>query len=257
MPRKILAVAIAAVLALAGVAYASTNIYTLDKASTTPAGKGSSKKPKAKKVVFSFSTNTDDGTRAKVIRFYDIGFQGLKYYGNKMPKCSYAQANQKGIADVQKSCGKAAAGGGTINNFFGDSNNPNAKTQCKLKLRIYNIGDGLALRLDRDQVQDCLVNPSAAIKGKFHTIKIGGIKSVALKFEVGLNLRHPIPGFDNSVNNVTSTVKKSGKVKIKGKKRTVGILSSVACAKKSKRTIQVKFTDEGGTPKTIKKPVKC
>jgi hypothetical protein len=257
MPKKILAFAIVAALALAGVAYASTNIYTLDKASTTPAGKGSSKKPKAKKVVFSFSTNTDDGTRAKVIQFYDIGFQGLKYYGDKMPKCSYSEANQKGIADVKSKCGKAAAGGGSINNFFGKSDDPNAKTQCKLKLRIYNIGNGLALRLDREKQEDCLVNPSAAIKGKFHTIKVGGIKSVALKFEVGLNLRHPIPGFDNSVNNVTSTVKKSGKLKIKGKKRTVGILSSVACGKHNKRTISVKFTDESGVSKTVKKPVKC
>jgi hypothetical protein len=257
MPKKVLALAMVAALVLAGVAFASTNIYTLDKASTTPAGKGSSKKPKGKKVVFSFSTNTDDGTRAKVIRFYDIGFQGLKYYGNKMPKCSYTQANQKGIADVQKDCKKAAAGGGTINNFFGNSSDPNAKTQCKLKLRIYNIGNGLALRLDRDKQTDCLIDPSAAIKAKFHTVKIGGIKSVALKFEVGDNFRHPIPNFDNSVNNVTSSVKKSGKVKIGKRKRTVGLLSSVKCGKKGKRTISVKFTDESGVPKNVSKPVKC
>ena len=81
MPRKILvaALALVSVLVVAGVAYAA-NLYTLNSASTTPGGKGTSSKPVPKKVVFSFSTNTTDGTRAKVIKNYDIGFQGLRSY---------------------------------------------------------------------------------------------------------------------------------------------------------------------------------
>src|SRR5215210_3904792 len=111
MPRKILVPALALVVALvvASVAYAA-NIYTLDKASTTPGGKGTSSKPVPKKVLFSFSTNTNDNTRAKVIKNYDIGFQGLRSYSAKMPKCSYTEANQKSLTAVKTVCKKAAVG---------------------------------------------------------------------------------------------------------------------------------------------------
>jgi hypothetical protein len=263
MPRKILVavLALVSVLVVAGVAYAA-NLYTLDKASTTPGGAGTSSKPVAKKVVFSFSTNTTDNTRAKVIKNYDIGFQGLRSYSAKLPKCSFAEASQKSLTAVKTVCKKAAAGAGTVNNFFGPTNDPNNKTQCKLQLRVYNISDGkyggLALRLDRGAPADCLIDPSAAINAKFRKTKIAGKESVNLKFAVGDNLKHPIPGFDNSVNNVTTTVlKKTGKVKIKGKTRTVGLLSSVACGKGKKRTISVKFTDETNATANVTKKVKC
>ncbi len=263
MPRKILVavLALVGVLAVAGVAYA-TNLYTLDKASTTPGGTGTSSKPVPKKVVFSFSTNTTDGTRAKVIKSYDIGFQGLRSYSKNIKKCSFTQASQKSLAAVKTVCKKAAAGAGTVNNFFGPSNDPNNKAQCKLQLRLYNIADGkyggLAIRLDRGAPADCAIDPATAINAKFRKTKIGGKESVNLKFAVGDNLKHPIPGFDNSVNNVTTTVlRKTTKVKIKGKSRTVGLLSSVACGKGKKRTISVKFTDETNVSATKKKKVSC
>ena|SRR5215210_1699720 len=264
MSRKILValLALAGLLAIAGVAYA-VNTYKLDKASTTgKGGAGTSSKPVAKKVVFSFSTNTDDGTRAKVIKDYDIGFQGLRSYSKNVKKCSFTEASQKSLAAVKVSCAKAAAGVGTVNNYFGPTSDPNNKTQCKLQLRLYNISNGkyggLAIRLDRGAPADCSIDPATAINAKFRKTKISGKESVNLKFSVGDNLKHPIPGFDNSVNNVTATVApKTAKVKIKGKSRTVGLLSSVACGKSKKRVISVKFTDESNASKSVKKSVKC
>ena len=263
MSRRILVIALAlvGVLAVAGVAYA-VNTYSLDKASTTPGGKGTSTKPVPKKVVFSYSTGTNDGTRAKVIQAYDIGFQGLRSYSKNVKHCTFAQASQKSLAAVQASCSKAAAGGGTVANFFGASNDPNAKTPCNLKLRIYNIADGkaggLALRLDRDKPADCAIDPATAINAKFRKTKIAGKESSNLRFTVPDNLKHPIPGFDNSVTNVTSSVsRKTAKVRIKGHRRTVGLLSSVACGKAGKRLIQVKFTDESNVSQSVKKSVKC
>jgi hypothetical protein len=264
MPRKILVavLALAGALTLAAVAYA-VNTYTLNKASTTgKGGVGTSSKPVAKKVVFSYSTDTTDGTRAKVIESYDIGFQGMRSYSKNVKKCTFTEASQKSLTAVQKVCAKAAAGAGTVNNFFGPTNNPNDKTQCKLQLRLYNISDGkyggLAIRLDRGAATDCAIDPATAINAKFRKTKIGGKESSNLKFSVGDNLKHPIPGFDNSVNNVTSTVlAKTAKVRIKGKTRTVGLLSSVACGKSKKRLISVKFTDESNASKSVKKSVKC
>jgi hypothetical protein len=263
MPRKILVAVLALVgaLTVVGVAYA-VNTYSLDKASTTPGGTGTSLKPVPKKVLFSFSTNTSDGNRAKVIKDYDIGFQGLRSYSPKLKTCSFTEASQKSLTAVQTVCKKAAAGAGTVNNFFGPTNDPTNKTQCKLQLRLYNIKDGkyggLAIRLDRGAPADCAIDPATAINAKFRKTKISGKESVNLKFSIGDNLKHPIPGFDNSVNNVTSTVlRKTAKVKIKGKTRTVGLLSSVACGKGGKRTISVKFTDESNASANVSKKVKC
>jgi len=262
MPRRMLVLALALTLAVAGVAYA-VNTYTINKSSTAPAGVGSSAKPLKKRVVFSFSTSTTDGTRAKVIRFYDIGLQGLRSYSARVPRCTYTQANQKSLAAVQSACRKAATGSGTVNNFFGPSNDPNAKTQCKLALRLYNIRNGkyggLAIRLDRAQPGDCAVNPATAIKAKFRKTRIRGRESSNLRFEVGQNLRHPIPGFDNSVNNVTATVlaKLRRRVTIAGRRREVTVLNSVACGKNNRRLTSVKFTDETGASATVRKTAKC
>jgi hypothetical protein len=259
MPRKILVavLALVGVLTVAAVAYA-VNTYKLDKASTTPGGTGTSLKPVPKKVVFSFSTNTTDGTRAKVIKSYDIGFQGLRSYSKNIKRCSFTEGSQKDLAAVKKVCAKAFAGQGTVNNFAGPSNAPNTKIPCKLQLRLYNTGGGLVLRLDRGATGDCPFDPSAAINAKFRKTKIGGKESVNLRFNVGDNLKHPITGFDNSLTNVTATVlRKTAKVKIKGKTRTVGLLSSVACGKGKTRLISVKFTDESNATANVTKKVKC
>ena len=54
-------------------------------------------------------------------RSYKIGFQGLKYFGNKkvFPKCTLAKINQKLESDVKTDCGKAFLGKGVVNNLVG------------------------------------------------------------------------------------------------------------------------------------------
>jgi hypothetical protein len=75
-------------------------------------------------------------------------------------------------------------------------------------------------------------------------VKIEGIPSSELRFRVPDNLVHPAPGVDNSVIDVTSHVlRKTGKVKIKGKTRTVGF-ASVVGRKGKTRTVRVTFVDE-------------
>ncbi len=57
---------------------------------------------------------------------------------------------------------------------------------------------------------------------------------------------HPAPGVDNSVIDVTSHVlRKTGKVKVNGKTRTVGF-ASVVGRKGKTRTVRVTFVDETG-----------
>jgi hypothetical protein len=61
---------------------------------------------------------------------------------------------------------------------------------------------------------------------------------------------------DNAVVRAQSNVKMmKKKIRIKGKRRTVGYYSSVACGKK--RLIQVEFTAESGEKSTANRSVAC
>lgn len=254
----VLATALAGVLALAGVAYA-VNAYTLTKVSTTPAGAGTPKKPKAKKVVFKFQTRTDDGNAPAPIKSYKIGFQGLKSYAKYFKKCTIADVRSDSFA---RKCRKAKVGSGVVENFFGTAGGTQAEAgSCVLKLTLYNLGRrGMALRLDSEgaPAPGCPITITEGIRAKFKKARIGGKSSVNLTFDVPEFLRHPAPGLNNAVADVAATVsRKTRKVKVKGKRRKVGYLSSIACGKNKKRTIQVIFTDENGAKKRAKKTTKC
>ncbi|MGH2712903.1 MAG: hypothetical protein ACRDM7_03260 [Thermoleophilaceae bacterium] len=251
------AIAACAVLAVASVAYAA-NTYTLDSGTTKPKGVGTPAKPLPKGVNFDYSVGTDDGTRPSPVKVYSIRFQGLISYAKFFPKCTFAQASQKSLAAVQAACKKAAVGGGVVENLFGATADTTQKQPCNLKLRLYNLGNGLAIRLDRDQVGDCPIDPSTAINAKYKRMKLGGKPTDALNFTVPDNLTHPIGGIDNAVVRAQSNVKLlKKKVRIKGKQRTVGLYSSIGCGKRNKRLIQVGFTAESGEKSTANKTVPC
>jgi hypothetical protein len=248
------AVAIVASLAFAAAAYA-VNVYKVTPVGTSGAGKGTSAKPAAKKVKFGFTAIDSSGVAATPIKKYSIQFQGLKSYAKNFPKCTFSQANGSTHATV---CKKAKVGSGTINNKFGRPGQPNPSA-CKVNLVLYNTGSGLALRLDGSPTTTgCPITVAQAINAKFSSKSVGGVKGTALTFDTPTNVLHPIPGLDNSVANVSSTISsKTTKVKIKGKTRKVSILSSTACGKGGKRTIQVQFTDEKNSTVGAKSSTKC
>jgi hypothetical protein len=255
--RKLVLAAITAVavIAVAGVAYAA-NTYTLDSGTTKPKGVGTPAKPVPKGVDFDYSVGTTDGTRPSPVKKYSIRFQGLVSYAKFFPKCTFSQASQKSLAAVQASCKKAAVGGGVVENQFGATSDTTQKNQCNLKLRLYNLGSGLAIRLDRENVGDCAVDPATAINARFKRMKLKGKPTDALNFTVPDNLTHPIPGIDNAVVRAQSNVKVlKKKVTVKGKRRTVGLYSSVGCGKK--RLIQVGFTAESGEKATANRTAPC
>ena len=265
--RKLIALAVVCTtgLVFAAVAYA-VNVYEVTPASTKGGGgaKGTAKKPAAKAVVFGFKTKDSGGGRATPIKKYSIGFQGLKYFGkNKVfPRCSIAKLSQTLESDVEKDCKKAFVGKGKVNNLVGLTGNPATITTCVLRLRLYNTGKGFGLRLDGGNTAKpptaCPTAINQAINAKFKTVTIGGKKSAALRFTVDDTLLHPgAKTLSNAIETTTSTISgKKRKVTIKGKTRRVSILSSVSCGK-SKRTIQVSFTDEAGSTVPAKATTKC
>jgi hypothetical protein len=265
--RKLIALAVActAALVFAAVAYA-VNVYTVTPASTKGGGgaKGTSAKPVAKSVAFGFKTKDSGGGRATPIKKYRIGFQGLKYFGNKKSfrKCSFTKVNQKLESDVKADCGKAFLGGGVVNNLVGVTGSTATLTTCLLRLTLYNTGTGFALRLDGGNTAKpptkCPIAVNQAINAKFKTRTIGGKRSASLEFSVPSNLLHPgSPNVSNAIETTRSTISgRKRNVTIGGKTRKVSVLSSVSCGKR-KRTIQVAFTDEKNSTVRAKKAVNC
>ena len=268
--RKVLvaALALVALAAVASVAIAA-NTYTLHKASTSAKGKGSAAKPIPTNLVFGFKVGeTDPSKRATVIEKYAIGGEGLKANTKVKPKCAFTEVDDQ--AGVPAKCNKALVGKGIVKNAAGPSSNQSlsASAACNLQLRLYNIGTGMAIRLDSNgkppppsfesNVIGCPLPIATAIKATFKTAKIGGVTASDLRFTVPQNLKHPVTGVDNSIRESVSTIALAKKT-INGKE--VGFYSKVGC-KGNKRTIRATFTTEATASEpartfTASKQVKC
>jgi hypothetical protein len=253
--RKLWIAAIAAMVAavsVAGMAYA-VNTYEVDIASGGPTNKpGSAAKPGPAFLNFGYEVGDTENLRPSVIKQYFIASEGIKYFPKARPTCTFAQADQ--APAYNRKCKAAVVGNGTIANAFGPATDRTAKAGCDVKLTLINISNGpgvtkkrgaMAIRIDTDPPA-CPLAIHGALAAPIFDVKIEGIPSSELRFTVPDNLRHPAPGVDNSVIDVTSHVlKKTGKVKVKGKTRTVGFASAVG-RKGSKRTVRVTFVDETG-----------
>jgi hypothetical protein len=270
----IAALALAAVVSVAGVAYAA-NTYVVDLAKAGP-GKGSLKKPIPTKLDFGYKVGDDQGQRPFVIQQYRIAAEGTRAYPKARPKCTYDQATDPNVTDPAQltACKKALVGTGTIDNLAGAPNDRSQKLPCNVKLTLFNISNGdprfpdtvrqirkrggIAIRIDADP-PDCPIPVHEALAAPFYDTKIEGIPTTELRFTVPDSLRHP-GGLDNSVINVVSHIQnKTGLVPIKrgvpvaAAKRRVGFYSLVG-RKGATRTTRVTFVDESGAKKTaIKK----
>lgn len=277
---SVAAIAAVAVLAFSGVAYAA-NLYGLPIASTAPKGAGSPTKPFATGVKFGYTVKDTNGPRGAPVKTYKIAFQGLtSKYAKSLPKCKFSDVSPDApLATIQSKCKKANVGSGRVESLVATenvvpptvpptpNNNPNdVLAYCNLQLTLYNLGYGLAIRLDADNTTlptsqsgpfGCIVSTHRAIEAKFKNIKIGGVASSSLNFDVPDDLRHN-SGLAITVANTESTVKKkTTKVKIKGKQRTVGLYSSIGCGKGKKREIRVTFVDENNVSSNSSKKVGC
>jgi hypothetical protein len=250
----VIAAAIAAI-SVAGVAYA-VNTYEVDIASGSPNKAGSPSKPVPSTLNFGYEVGDSENLRPSVINQYFIAAEGIKYFPKARPTCTFAQADES--PSFARKCRAAIVGNGTIANAFGPATDRTAKAGCDVKLTLINISNGpgvtrkrggMAIRIDTDP-PDCPLSIHGALAAPIFDVKIEGIASSELRFRVPDNLTHPAPGVDNSVIDVTSKVlKKTGKVKVKGKTRTVGFASAVG-RKGAKRTVRVTFIDESGDRQT-------
>jgi hypothetical protein len=259
--RKLLiaALALVGVLALGGVALAQ-NLYETHVAGGRPIAKGTPKKPVPVSVDFGFRvTETDPTKRATPIETYSIGSEGLVANPRYFPSCTFAQV-QSGPA---RACRKALVGDGVVRAASGPTNNQAlaASLPCNQRLRLYNIGNGMAIRLDVDppfpttptgapdfdtDQFGCPLNIHDAIKGRFVKTRIAGHPATDFRFSVPQNLLHPVTGLDTSVReSVSNLPRKARTARVRGKRRRVGFYEVVGCTG-NRRTARTTYTSETG-----------
>lgn len=265
----LIAVAAAGLFGVVAVAHAA-NTYTVTVAQVTPGKAGTKAKPKSVIINFGYQVGETNNNRPSVTTDYEIAFgkqikSNRKFFkGSKT--CTIAQAGYT-TGQAPKCPAGAKAGGGTINNLAGNATNPSDKIVCNLGLTLY-VGDGksvpasandgiavkndLVLAIKKRPTDNCALSVDAALPAGFVTTANG----TALKFHVKkVPFQQPIPGVDNSVVNVTSSVGKTIRVKTKvGKLKSGrpkfrmvprGLFESVGCVGKQ-HAVNVVFTPSGG-----------
>lgn len=241
--------ALALALAVTAVAYAAqVNTYEVT-GSTSPSKAGSKKKPVPVQLKFSYQVGEEAGQRPSPVKRYSIGFGGLQSNGGLFPKCTAARINAAGDdGDCPRG---AVVGTGFVKNAAGaTANTADRSIHCDLSLKVYNSGQGKAALYLYGNPPQCAIPISQAIDAKY--VKIPG--GQALQFEVPSNLLHPIPGVDNAVIDVTSTIKKMTR-KVKGKTR--GYYEVAGGCKGGKRAVSVEFLSEAGESKTATSTASC
>jgi hypothetical protein len=269
--RTFLAAAIAAVtvLAFGGYAYAA-NTYETHVASTKPSGKGGTpSRPKPLQVNFGFRVGeTDPLLRPAGIETYRIASEGLVTFPQAFPKCSFSDTLGTDPAAVARKCRRAKMGEGIVKALAGaDSNRAKqGSIVCNQKLVLYNIGDGLALRLDGDPPAPppdsdqlgCGISFHNSVRTKFVRRRIGGMPSSSLEFKVPQNVLHAVPGLTTSViESVTKIQRKTAFTRVRGKRRRVGYYNAIGCRGRT-RLVQTTFITEGGGQRfTARRESKC
>lgn len=268
--RKLLivALALAAVVSVVGVALA-TNTYKMHKASTSKPGKGSTTKPIPTGLTLGFQVgDTDSSKRGTPVEDYSLGAEGLIANPKVTPKCAFTDMDNE--ATVPSKCNKAQVGGGLVFNAAGPTSDQSfaASSPCNLRVRTYNNGSGMIIRLDSDgkpappdfnsREIGCLLPIATAINGKFVKTRIGGLPASDFRFTVPQNLKHPLAGIDNSIRESVTNIVLKTKV-INGKK--VGFYQKIGC-KGTTRLTRGTFTTEAtaSAPKqkfTATKKSKC
>ena len=251
---RILALAVAGLMAFAAVAFAvQENTYTVN-GKVTPTKTGTKAKPTPVELFFGYTVAEKSGKRPGLINQYDIFFENGQVNSKVTATCSAAKID---AAQSDAGCPKGSlVGTGNVENQSGATSDESANTiKCHLDLRIHNGGNNrLALYLhgapDPDPEKNCPLAVDKAIDARF----VKRSNGTSLIFDVDDTLLHPAPGFDNAVVYVESTIKKITK-KIGGKTR--GFFESAGKCKGGKSQVKVTFRQVSGAKETVTNTIKC
>ena len=254
MRRVVLLMAVA-VLGVAGVAYAASNLYVV-KARITPVKSGTLAHPKpiGARIEIDVST-TPPGLRPIVVFNYSILISGVHENTNSFPTCSSSTLQSKS----QRGCPRGSkAGSGFLLVEVGPTGNNAAaySATCRVDVDVFNSGHGhLTLyAFTRREVNACPLLKPIAINLTLRTKR----KNLTASFSVPVALRHFPNGADDAITQAVLNLPVHRRtLTVKGVRRTVGLLASVACPVNHQRQVTITFTQEDGAKRTATANTPC
>lgn len=272
--RKLLTagLAVTLVLALAAVAVARTNQYTVT-GDVTPSVKGSAKNPVPVAVEFDYDISEAAGLRPAPVAKYSIKFAGLRVNTNRFPGCTAKRINgQPGATPSAAGCSRARVGGGKIQAVAGPSNDETATcdfdtgtctkpqaVRCELNLDVYNgRRNKAALYITggpdapAGKKTNCPQTQNAAIDANF--VRSGN--GVALVFTVPEDpFRSQLNGaVEVSVVHVDSSIQRKV-TRYRGNR--IGFFEAIGGCRAGRRAITVTFTSEEGQSQPASANANC
>lgn len=244
-------VATGAVLVVAGAAGAA-NKYGVARVDISPSGKGSPARPLPVGVLFGLRVREDDPTlRPTPIESYALAAEGLVVSPGSFARCSLSRLGRRG--GVPRACDRAKVGGGLVRGAAGlaEDQTLEGSVPCNLRLRVYNTGAGMALRLDgqppvppgfASKRLGCPVPVHLAIRVRTVETMIDGVESTELRYTLPDLLLHPVDGWDASLRLVEVSLDRK---RARRGRRTLGFYSAVGC-NGAERTVRVVFVDPHG-----------
>lgn len=248
-------------------AAAAANRFAVHRVEISPAWKGRAEHPLPVSVRFGLRVTEDDPTkRPAPTETYVMGTEGVVAFPGAFPSCSMAQLRP--LRGPARACRDALVGGGLTKGAAGLAEDDAIKESvpCNLRLRVYNTGDGMALRLDgdpplppsfRSNKIGCPVPIHKAILGRLRTTTIDGVRSTDLSYTLPRLLLHPLEGWDGALRVTNVDLRRmTARARVNGRLHTVGYSSAVGC-NGDERTVRAAFIDEQGERSEITRTTGC
>jgi hypothetical protein len=251
LPLAVAVVLTVTVLVVAGTAGAA-NEYAIPRVGIEPSGKGSTARPLPVGVLFGLRVSEEDpALRPAPIESYALAAEGLVVRPRLFASCSLRRLGRR--RGVPRECERAKVGGGRIRGAAGlvEDQTLEGSVPCNLRLRVYNTGSGMALRLDGQppvppglgsKRLGCPVPVHLAIRVRTVETRIDGVRSTELRYTLPDRLLHPIEGWDASLRLVEVSLDRK---RARRGRRTVGFYSAAGCSG-AERTVRVVFVDPQG-----------
>jgi hypothetical protein len=257
---------LAGALGYAGIAWAA-NRYEVSRMEIKPSGAGSQVRPLPVQARFGIGVHEQDPrTRPASIETYVIGTEGVVAFPKAFPTCSLRQAKRR--RGPARACKAAQVGGGQVRAAAGlvEDTRMRESLPCNLRLRLYNTGRGVALRLDADtpvppnfrsRRLGCPVPVHTAIAGSFDRATIDGLPAIDLRFSLPPQLLRPLEGWEGALQLVDATLEAhTARTRVNGRTRTVGFFSAIGC-EGGERTTRAAFIDGDGARSEATRTAKC
>lgn len=248
--RRVLLLAMAGCLALAGTAYAATVVsprYILN-GKITPMKSGTRSHAIPIATQFGWTVHTvPQHHRPPLVSSYRFYFQGVRQNVRYFPACSTSTLNSTGPSGCKKG---SQIGHGSLTAALGLSRNTKIAGTCNAEISIFNGGGNdiiLYIYTTATMAKQCPLPAPHEFAIPVGLYRAGGGRDLVEQFSVPYRLLHPTKGVDASVVSTSVMIARRAVVVRRGhRNEVIGLFETDYCPPNHQRTVKGLFVPEHG-----------